>query len=323
MSCDPHHKKAKKLDFKGVKLSSLYDQLPLVSLDLFGKPAKAAKSFKAFIDSLPDLQGAKDLRIAARAIARAARAKRSIMLSMEGLPIELGLGPALVDLMEKGILTSISTNGSALVHDIEVALVGATSQELEGSIAEAKLKVTAETGHLINLAATNALSSGKGLGYEAGKLLKELSPPNAKISVLVSAYKNGLPFTVHLALGTDIFNIHPEADGAALGKASLDDFTAFCELVANLEEGVFINLGSTVVMPEVFLKALSLTCNLRISHKGLTTINMNFISQYIDQVNFIEQCSHNLGTKINLTGHLEIMFPLLMTLALDYLKSGD
>jgi hypothetical protein len=315
--------KLPKLDLSKVALKSLGERRSLVDAKSFAKATGPGMSFKAFRDSLPDILGAKDLKLAARAVARAASSGKTVMLAMGGHPIKVGLGPQIADLIKKGILSSVSANGSVLVHDLEVALCGATSEDVSGSLGTGQFGVTKETGHLINKAAGFAAKTGEGLGKTLGKLLSEMDPPNASQSVLITAYREEAPFTAHLALGSDVCHIHPEADGASLGKASMDDFHAFASLVATLKEGVFINLGSAVIMPEVFLKAVSLTRNLGFSHEGLTTVNMDFIQQYRPRVNVVERPVKDSGKGVSLTGHHEIMFPLLMTMAEEYMAEGD
>jgi deoxyhypusine synthase len=270
------------------------------------------------MESLPELLGAGDLKTAAFKIAEAKKKNKTLMLAMGGHPIKVGLGPQITDLIRKGFISSVSVNGSVLVHDSEVALVGHTSEDVAGSLGKGDFGVTAETGALINKAALNAYETGEGLGHSMGRILSELSPPNAKDSVLITAFKTRIPLTVHLAIGSDVYHIHPMADGAALGASTMDDFHLFARIVATLSDGVFINLGSAVIIPEVFLKAVSLTRNLGFRHDGLTTVNMDFIRQYRPTVNVVERPVKGVGQGINLTGHHEIMFPLLMTMAQEY-----
>jgi hypothetical protein len=301
-----------------VRLNSLYERSSKVDLQSFSSPTSGGGSFQAFTESLPDILGAKDLKLAAFKIALAKRNNKTIMLAMGGHPIKVGLAPQITDLIEKGFISSISVNGSVLVHDSEVALVGHTSEDVGGTIGQGDFGVTAETGALINKAAKVAYETGEGLGRAMGRILSDISPPNGRQSVIVGSYTHKIPLTVHLAIGTDVYHIHPLADGASLGKASLDDFHTFTRIVATLADGVFINLGSAVIIPEVFLKAVSLTRNLGFSHEGLTTVNMDFIRQYRPAVNVVERPVKGVGQGVNLTGHHEIMFPLLMTMAQEY-----
>ena len=303
------------LDLKSVRLASLKDRHSKVSLEDFAKPFNAGGKLSEFAESLPKILAAEDLRKAARAISLAAREDRTVMLCLGGHPIKVGLGPLIVDLMERGILSSVSANGSIMVHDSEVALAGATSEDVSAGLGSGDFGVTDETGKLINAAAKRAANSAMGLGRSLGELLLEKGGVGASASVIAAAARLGVPCTIHVAVGTDVYHIHPDRDGADLGQASMDDFHTFCRLVATLEGGVLINLGSAVIMPEVFLKALSLARNLGHAVRKLTTINMDFIRHYRPSVNVVERPVKEGGVGYHFTGHHEIMFTLLMALA--------
>jgi hypothetical protein len=290
-----------------------------VKISDFGSPLQKDASFSSFTKSLPNILAAKDLKEAALAIARAHTNGKTVMLAMGGHPVKVGLGPLIIDLMSKGIISSLSGNGSLMVHDSEVAIFGATSEDVSSSIDDGSFGVTHETGKIICEAAKEARFKNLGMGQALGKALIEAKAPNASISLFCEAFRQNVPFTVHIALGTDVYNIHPLADGEAFGKASMEDFLTFCRLVATLEDGVFINLGSAVIMPEVFLKAVSLTRNLGFRQSGLTTINMDFIHQYRSRVNVVERPTKGGGRGYNFVGHHEIMFPLLMNMVLENL----
>jgi GNAT superfamily N-acetyltransferase len=308
------------LDFRAVRLVSLDDRPSKVGLRDFAKPLVPGATLAGFAQGLPDILAASDLKAAARAVARAVREGRTVMLAMGGHPIKVGLGPMLADLLARGILSSVSANGSVMVHDSEVALAGATSEDVAAGISSGDFGVTAETGRLINMAAARAAADGRGLGRALGEALIEAAPPFLSASVAAAAARLDVPMTVHVALGTDVYHIHPDCDGAALGRATMDDFRLFCRLVATLEGGVLINLGSAVIMPEVFLKALTLVRNLGHPVRGLTTVNLDFIRQYRTQQNVVERPTLEGGRGYHLTGHHEIMFPLLMGLVLDQLS---
>jgi deoxyhypusine synthase len=307
------------LDLGQVRLSSLGERRSKVKAADFAKPLRAGLSLREFANGLPGILAAGELREAAEAIAQAKRAGKTVMLAMGGHPIKVGLGPLLVDLLERGIFDSVSSNGSIMVHDSEVALAGATSEDVGASLGEGEFGVTAETGALINKAARRAAGAGAGLGATLGRLINELSPPHARDSVLAAAARLGIPATVHVALGTDVYHIHPDRDFGLLGQASMADFHMFCRMAATLEEGVFVNLGSAVVMPEVFLKALSLARNLGHAVKRLTTVNLDFVYQYRPRVNVVERPTQGGGRGFCFIGHHEIMFPLLMALVLESL----
>ncbi|MDR2351871.1 MAG: hypothetical protein LBF22_01710 [Deltaproteobacteria bacterium] len=310
-----------RLDLTKVRLNSLAERHSKVKISDFAKPLNPGASFGDFAASLPNILAGASLKDAARAIARARSAGKLVMLAMGGHPIKVGLGPVLVDLMEKGFINSISTNGSVMVHDTEVALVGVTSEDVGQFLGDGDFGVTRETGAIINQAAREAGATNTGLGYCLGKLLHSLNPPHWRASVVTNAYHLGIPFTVHVALGSDVYHIHPDAHGASMGQATFEDFHTFCRLVAALENGVFINLGSAVIMPEVFLKAISLSRNLGYFQENLTTINLDFIHQYRPRVNVVERPVASSGKGFNFTGHHEIMFPLLLNLAQEYLQN--
>jgi hypothetical protein len=210
-----------------------------------------------------------------------------------------------------------------MVHDTEVALTGATSEDVAAGLGGGDFGVTRETGEIINLAIKRAAESGQGLGLTLGRALNELKAPHASASVLATAALVEKPVTIHVAVGCDVYHIHPDCDGASLGAATFSDFRTFCRLVATLGHGAFINLGSAVTMPEVFLKALTLTRNLGYPSRDLTTINLDFIKQYRPSVNVVERPNLESGRGFTLIGHHEIMFPLLMTLALEKLKAAS
>jgi hypothetical protein len=289
----------------------------------FGTPFPPGGSFRAFADSLPGLLGASDLRLAAEAVAAARAAGRPVMLAMGGHPIKVGLGPLIAELMAEGLVTSLSVNGSVLVHDFEIAACGATSEDVGAALGDGGFGVTAETGAFACRAMREARASGEGLGAAAARILHESGPPHAALSVLVAAHRLGVPLTVHPAVGTDVFSIHPDHSGEDLGVSAGRDFRLFCRLAADLERGVFLNLGSAVIMPEVFLKAVSLARNLGFRQEGVFTVAMDFVRQYRPSVNVTERPVRDRGRGVYLTGHHEIMFPLLMAMAREYAASGD
>jgi hypothetical protein len=262
---------------------------------------------------------ARELKNAAKAIALAALNGRQVILAMGGHPIKVGLGPVIANLLERGVISAVSSNGSVMVHDSEVALVGATSEDVTTGLKQGDFGVTKETGDFINRAIMKAARTHEGLGRAMGLTLIEARAPNLSSSVLATAARLDRPFTVHAALGTDVYNIHPDFDGSALGAASGDDFKIFCRLIAGLNKGVFLNLGSAVILPEVFLKALTLVRNLGHKVEDLTTIDMDFIRQYRPRVNVVERPTNHSGQGYSLTGHHEIMFPLLMSIVLEEL----
>lgn len=305
------------LDFKAVKTTSLDGRHSKVKAGDFAKPLRDKPSLADFLGGLPNILASAELREAAGHIVRAKREGRPVILAMGGHVVKVGLGPLIIDLMERGIIDALAANGSVMVHDAEAALVGATSEDVSATLADGRFGVTGETGELINRAIARAAFNDENLGRSLGLALLELNPPHVGVSLAAAAARLYKPLTIHAAVGTDVYNIHPEADGAALGAASMYDFRLFCRLVAGLEGGVFINLGSAVIMPEVFLKALTLVRNLGHQVENLTTINMDFIRHYRPQVNVVGRPTQTGGRGFYFIGHHEIMFPLLMALVLE------
>jgi hypothetical protein len=308
------------LDFHGLRTTSLKDRPSKVSLEDFGKPWEPGSSLARFLDRLPRILAAEEFRKAAGAIASAFRGNRTILMGMGAHPIKVGLNPILIDIMERGILSGLALNGAGIVHDVELALAGKTSEDVAAHLDQGQFGTARETAEFIHEAVAAGFQTGnQGLGRVVGKKLLQAGAPYARMSILATAAKLDLPVTVHVAVGTDIVHMHPAMDGAATGALSHYDFRLFCRLVSTLQQGAFLNLGSAVIIPEVFLKAVSVARNLGFSLDGITTINMDFLRHYRTQVNVVERPTLGTGSGINLIGHHEIMFPLLMAAVLDQL----
>lgn len=307
------------IDFKGVHTTDLDGRCSKVKIADFAAPLKAGASFADFAGGLPNILAAADLREAARAIAAAKNAGRPVILGLGGHVIKVGLAPVIIDLMERGIIDAAAANGSVMVHDSEAALAGATSEDVAAGLGSGAFGVTGRTGELINRAARLAAEKNMGLGRSLGLAIAAENPPYMNVSLLAAAARLSKPATIHAAIGTDVYNIHPDADGAALGAATMHDFRTFCRVVAALDGGVFINLGSAVILPEVFLKALTLVRNLGHRVEKITAINMDFIRHYRPSVNVVGRPTQGGGRGFYFIGHHEIMFPLLMSLTLEYL----
>ncbi len=310
--------KLPELDFKAVRTTDLDSRHSKVKAADFAKKLSPGASFADFAAKLPNILAAADLREAARAIARARREGRPVLLGLGGHVIKVGLAPVIIDLMERGFIDAIAANGSVMVHDSEAALAGATSEDVGASLGSGAFGVTGRTGELINRAAREAAENDMGLGRALGLAIAAENPPYLEMSLLAAAARLDKPATIHAAIGTDVYNIHPDADGGQLGAATMHDFRTFCRIVAALDGGVFINLGSAVILPEVFLKALTLVRNLGRQARDLTTINMDFIRHYRPSVNVVGRPTQEGGRGFYFIGHHEIMFPLLMSLALEY-----
>jgi hypothetical protein len=276
----------------------------------------------AWFDSLPRVLAGESLREVAAHILRAFLEKRRIILAMGAHVIKVGLSPLIIDLLERGVISGLAMNGAGIIHDAEIAMAGRTSEDVAGGIGEGLFGMAEETGKYINQAIVEGAERGMGLGQAIGAMLQEGDFPFNKHSLLVRAYELEVPLTVHVALGTDIVHFHPSVDGAAIGKTSHLDFRRFARLVSELNEGVFINMGSAVILPEVFLKALTLVRNLGHKVEELTTVNMDFIQHYRPETNVLRRPTREAGKGYFIVGHHEIMFPLLVAAVIEGLNDS-
>ncbi|GLI36272.1 hypothetical protein [Desulforhabdus amnigena] len=301
------------LSFEGLQTTSLKDRPSKVRIEDFAKPWAVGETLGCFIEKLPAILAADQFRDAAQAVAEAVRNDKTVILGMGAHPIKVGLNPVLVDAMEEGIIRGLALNGAGIIHDVEVALAGKTSEDVAAHLGCGQFGTARETAEFIHGAVAAAFKDGNmGLGRAVGRRLVAENVPFAHLSLLATAFRLNIPVTVHVAVGTDIIHMHPAMDGAAMGWLSHYDFKLFCRLVTTLHQGVFINLGSAVILPEVFLKAVSVAHNLGFGLDGITTINMDFQRQYRPQVNVIQRPTAGTGKGISLIGHHEIMFPLFM-----------
>jgi hypothetical protein len=313
-------RKLEPLDFHGLRTTSLHDRPSKVSLDDFGKPWEPGNGLAHFLDRLPQVLAAGQFREAVGAIVSAFHGSRTILMGMGAHPIKVGLNPILIDAMKRGIFSGLALNGAGVVHDVELALAGKTSEDVAAHLNQGQFGTARETAEFVHAAVASGFRAGdQGMGRAVGERLLQQEAPYADVSLLAMAAKLDVPVTVHVAVGTDIIHMHPAMDGAATGALSHYDFRLFCQLVSTLERGVFLNLGSAVIIPEVFLKAVSVARNLGFSLEGITTINMDFQRHYRTQVNVVERPTLGTGSGINLIGHHEIMFPLLMAAVLEEL----
>jgi len=307
-----------------LKMTSLKDRQSKVSTADFARRLPPRSSFRQFMDSLPSTLAAEDLRKAASAISEAVKSERTVILGMGAHPIKVGLSPLIIDAVELGLLSAIAMNGAGIIHDVEIALAGKTSEDVAAHLGSGEFGMARETAQFIHRAVSKAYrESREGLVRAIGEALLGERAPHADASILAAAARCRLPVTVHVAMGTDIIHMHPEMDGAATGALSHFDFRLFCAIVATLRHGVFINLGSAVVIPEVFLKAVSVARNLGFSLEGLTAINMDFLPHYRPLTNVVQRPVMDGGTGINITGHHEIMFPLLIAAVLEKLDKEN
>ncbi len=298
-------------DLSDVTTYPLKSRVSKTRVQDFARPLAPGGSVGAFVDSLPGMLAAADFRAVVRAIGDAKLAGAGVVWGIGAHVIKTGLGPVLIDLMERGFVSAIATNGASIIHDFEVALAGATSEDVDESIGPGRFGMADETGRLLNLAINDGVEAGLGIGQAVTAFLAARQPQYAKQSVLAAAARLQVPVTVHIAIGTDIIHMHPAASGAALGEGSLRDFRYFVSTVARLERGVYLNCGSAVVLPEVFLKAVALARNRGLPLAELTTVNLDFIRSYRPQTNVVARPTAGTGRGYSLVGHHELMIPLL------------
>jgi hypothetical protein len=298
------------LDFSSIRTVSLAERPNKVRTGQFAKRVTAAQA--ALLDSLPDILAAADLRKLATAVVAANRSKRRVLFGLGAHVLKVGLSPILIQLVQDDFIDGIALNGAGIVHDFEIALVGSTSENVDEALPGGRFGVARETAESLNGAIAQAARDGIGIGEAVGKLAAELRTPTAHLSLLGACYRARTPVTVHVAIGTDILHIHPSAEGAAIGAASLRDFRLFAALVAGLDGGgVYLNLGSAVVLPEVFLKAIAAVRALGLPLEGFTTANLDFIQHYRPLTNVVRRPTAGHGTGLALAGHHELLVPLL------------
>jgi hypothetical protein len=299
------------IDLSRVRTYPLALRASKVDAQALGRPLPKGASVAELLASLPDLLAARELRESARELARRRRAGGTILLGMGAHPIKVGLSPLIVDLLERGIFAAVAMNGACIVHDFELALAGRTSEDVADQLADGSFGMSEETGRFLNQAAGEGVTAGIGLGAAVGRKILGAGLPYASLSILATGARLDIPMTVHVALGTDVVHMHPSADGAAIGETSLRDFRILAERVSSLEGGAFVNLGSAVILPEVFVKALGLARNVGRTVADVFTLDMDFNRQYRPLTNVVSRPTLQGGRGIHLTGHHEIMFPLL------------
>ena len=296
-----------------VRTYPLFSRPSKVSLDDFAEPVQADSLLKDFLASLPNILAVQSLRELAARMRRARVIQKPIIWGMGGHVVKTGLGPVIIDLMKRGFVTAIAANGSVLVHDAEIAMVGSTSEDVDATLGEGAFGGADETGKLLNRAAQEGAKEGIGLGEATGRALLGLSPKHAGYCLLCSAYQARVPFTAHLTIGGDIGHFHPQTDGAALGATTHTDFRLLAELVRRMDGGgVYLNIGSAVTLPEVFLKAVTLVRNLGNQLADITTANFDFIQSYRPLTNVVRRpTADGAGRGFSITGHHELTIPLL------------
>ncbi len=300
------------LDLSRVRTYSLADRKSQVTVAEFARPHARGDGVGAFLDRLPRVLAADTLRKVAADILRARDRGRPIIWGLGAHVLKVGLSPVLIDLMDRGLVTAVALNGAGIVHDFELAVAGHTSEDVAAGIGGGEFGMARETGEEINRAIVEGDAAGLGLGAALGAYLERRSPPHAAISLLAAARRLAIPATVHVAFGTDIVHMHPACDPAAVGRATHLDFRILAGVVARLGGGgVYLNVGSAVLLPEVFLKAVTLARNLGHEIADFATVNMDFIQSYRPNTNVVQRPTQGVGRGYSLTGHHEIMVPLL------------
>jgi hypothetical protein len=309
------------LELKGIKTSSLQKRKSKVGIDSFASPLPPGSPFKEFLPSLPKILAAADFQKIVSHIVKSVKGDRMVLLGMGAHPIKVGLNPIIINLMERGVIRGLALNGAGIVHDVEIAMAGRTSEEVEEGLGRGAFGVTKETAEFINSALQAGHQEGWGIGEAIGRALqKEEEFPYREMSICAAACRLEIPLTVHVAIGTDVIHIHPSTDGAIIGEMTYRDFRLFAALVASLEGGIYINAGSAVIMPEVFLKALSAARNLGHRVEDFVTLNMDFIQHYRPTQNVVRRPTIQGGKGYALTGHHEIMLPLLAAAIIEGLE---
>lgn len=311
-------KKYKPVDLNKIKTCSVKSRATKVDLSAFAKPSAKGKSFREFYDALPRFFAVEDLQAVAKAMVLAHKKGRPVIVGMGAHVIKVGLNPLLIDLMKKGVINCIALNGAGAIHDFEVATLGRTSEEVGAGLATGMFGMVEETMREMNQGLQGSGVKGQevGMGRLLGEKLIRIKAPYNNLSILATAAKLDVPVTVHVAVGTDTIHMSPHVDPKALGAATFTDFRLLSSVICDLEGGVYINLGSAVLLPEVFLKALTVARNLGHKIKHFTTVNMDMLRHYRPQQNVLTRPG---GKAYALTGHHEIMFPLLYQAVIEAL----
>lgn len=300
-----------KIDLSKIKTIPLNVRKCKVSISDFAKTAKKGESFKTFYDSLPNILAAQNLKALVDAVVTAHKKKKMVIVMMGAHVIKCGISPLIIDLMKRGVVKAVALNGAGVIHDTEIAMIGRTSEDVGEGILDGSFGMAKETASFINEAINSGFNKGIGIGESLGANIVKSKLPHKDLSILANAYELDLSVTAHVAIGTDIIHQHPSASGVAIGEGSLLDFRNFIYSVSKLEGGVLINLGSAVILPEVFLKAITVARNLGNKVDTLTTANFDMINQYRPHQNILSRPTSKGGRGINIIGHHEIMIPML------------
>lgn len=311
------------VDLNRVRTIPLEARPNKVALQAFARPPKAGCSFAEFLAGLPGILVGNDFREVVAAIVAARRNRRPVIVGMGAHVIKCGLNPVLIDLMRRGIVTAIALNGSGAIHDFEIALIGETSEDVAAGLRDGTFGMVRETGEFFNQAVNPVLERrDAGMGALLAEQLERIAAPHREYSLLDAGRRLNVPITVHVAIGTDIIHMHPSANGAALGLATFNDFRIFAGVVSGLAGGVYLNIGSAVLLPEVFLKAFTIAQNLGAGLQDFVTVNMDMTAHYRPGENVLRRPAAVGGKSYTLLGRHEIMVPLLAQAVVDSLGEG-
>ena len=304
-------------DLSGVRTYPLGSRQSKAHVADLSSPYRKGSGIDGLMASLPAMLAARDFRAIVTAMVDARSADGAIVWGLGAHVLKTGLSPLLVDLMERGFVSAVATHGAGIIHDFELAWSGATSEDVDEALGPGRFGMAEETATLLNRAITEGVAEGLGIGQSVGRFVSEQKARYAQHSIAATAWRRGIPLTVHVAIGTDIIHMHPFASGAALGEGSLRDFRYFVSVVSRLAGGVYINCGSAVILPEVFLKAVALARNRGCNLDGLTTVNLDFLRHYRPLTNVVSRPTAGIGRGYALTGHHELLLPLLAAVLIE------
>ncbi|MDO8684856.1 MAG: hypothetical protein Q7N50_15440 [Armatimonadota bacterium] len=310
------------IDLNKLKTSSISTRKSKVDVGSFASPLKPGKRLLDLLDSMPRIYAGNDIRTVVSRIAEAAKSGKPVILAMGGHVVKCGLGPVIGDLISRGIVTTVAMNGAAAIHDAEIALFGHTSEDVYPGLQDGSFGMTIETADFMNQAAANAAAQGIGLGEAIGNAIVAADATHQSSSILAAASKASIPVTVHVALGTDIVHMHPSADGAAWGESTMRDFRILAAAISWLSGGVLLNVGSAVVLPEIILKAFAIAKNQGMDLGDFLSVNLDFLRQYRSNEQIVARASAVGGTGVSITGHHEILIPLIAGCVIETLEQG-
>lgn len=310
-------------DLSQVQTYPLASRASKVRLADCARPHVSGSGLDGWVSRLPDVLAGRDFRAVIEAIGEARRQDRPVVWGLGAHVVKGGLSPVVIDLMRRGFVSALALNGAGLIHDFELAVGGSTSEDVDGSLGRGQFGMATETGRDLNQAIIEGVARGEGIGQTVGAYLCAREVPHLDYSLVGMAHRLGIPVTVHVAVGTDIIHMHPSASGAALGEGSLRDFRYLASVVSHLSGGVYLNCGSAVVLPEVFLKAVAVVRNAGHSLDGLTTVNLDFLRQYRPQTNVVTRPTAGTGRGYSLTGHHELLIPLLAAVLVERHEAGE